>query len=155
IRPLRLNGFESDIERSACQRLRISSADAERQSPALFSAAIARISDAIGGRVPKRHRHAKSSQRRRRRADASRLAFREHGRDRGVRYACPVEICRIRTKREVSGVLNQTKGGNPVWAVRPPSTTSVVPVTNEASSEARKSTALAISSGSPIRPIGF
>jgi len=36
----------------------------------------------------------------------------------------------------------------------PPSTKNDEPVTNEASSEARKSAALAISSASPKRPIG-
>ena len=39
-------------------------------------------------------------------------------------------------------------------AVPPPSTTSVAPVMNDESSEARKSTALAISSGVPTRPKG-
>src|SRR5215469_16523947 len=39
-------------------------------------------------------------------------------------------------------------------AVPPPSTTNVAPVMNDESSEARKSTALAISSGVPTRPKG-
>ena len=41
-----------------------------------------------------------------------------------------------------------------MWAVRPPSTTMAAPVMNDASSEARKSTVLAISPASPTRPIG-
>src|SRR5262249_14601160 len=40
-------------------------------------------------------------------------------------------------------------------AVVPPSTGRAAPVTNEASSESKKSAALAISSGRPGRPIGF
>ncbi len=47
------------------------------------------------------------------------------------------------------------KCGKPVCAVNPPSTTIVAPVTKDASSEARKRTAFAISSGSPMRPVGF
>src|SRR6266851_10484176 len=44
--------------------------------------------------------------------------------------------------------------GKPVPAVTPPSTTKLAPVINDASSEARKVTVLAISSGSPILPTG-
>ncbi len=40
-------------------------------------------------------------------------------------------------------------------AVEPPSTGRAAPETNEASSEIRNSAALAISSGLPVRPIGF
>lgn len=43
----------------------------------------------------------------------------------------------------------------PVWAVTPPSATTMLPVMNEASSEARNSTTLAISSGLPRRPTGW
>jgi predicted PurR-regulated permease PerM len=39
-------------------------------------------------------------------------------------------------------------------AVTPPSTGSATPVTNDASSDSRKSAAFAISSGRPVRPIG-
>src|SRR5215831_14664809 len=42
-----------------------------------------------------------------------------------------------------------------VHAVAAPSTGSAAPETNEASSEIRNSAALAISSGLPVRPIGF
>src|SRR6266436_5149889 len=44
--------------------------------------------------------------------------------------------------------------GSPVQAVKPPSTTNDAPVIKDASSEARNSTVLAISSASPIRPSG-
>src|SRR5215472_14050863 len=43
----------------------------------------------------------------------------------------------------------------PVCAVTPPSATYELPVTKEASSEARNNTTLAISSGLPMRPIGW
>ena len=43
----------------------------------------------------------------------------------------------------------------PYFAVIPPSATSTLPVTNDDSSEARKSATLAISRGSPGRPIGW
>src|SRR6266487_3753851 len=47
-----------------------------------------------------------------------------------------------------------TDHGSP-HAVAAPSTGSAAPETNEASSEIRKRAALAISSGLPVRPIGF
>src|SRR5712691_1025242 len=52
-------------------------------------------------------------------------------------------------------LCNRCTSGKPVWAVRPPSTTIAAPVMNDASSEARNRTVLAISSGSPIRPNGW
>ncbi len=45
--------------------------------------------------------------------------------------------------------------GIPVCAMIPPSATIVVPVTYDASSDARNSTTLAISIGCPQRPIGI
>jgi hypothetical protein len=46
-------------------------------------------------------------------------------------------------------------GGRDYWAVIAPSATMSAPVTNEDSSEARNSATLAISRGSPGRPIGW
>src|SRR5437667_3335746 len=66
--------------------------------------------------------------------------------------------CRARKPLTSSPVAAQPVGrwkwGRPVCAVRPPSATMAAPVMNDASSEARKSTVLAISSASPTRPIG-
>ena len=44
---------------------------------------------------------------------------------------------------------------DPYFAVIPPSATMTLPVTNDDSSDARKSATLAISRGSPGRPIGW
>jgi hypothetical protein len=47
------------------------------------------------------------------------------------------------------------RAGRSYCAVIAPSATSTVPVTNDDSSEARKRATLAISRGSPGRPIGW
>ena len=50
---------------------------------------------------------------------------------------------------------NLLPGGSDHFAVMPPSATMTEPVTNDDSSDARKSATLAISRGSPGRPIGW
>jgi len=60
------------------------------------------------------------------------------------------------TQARLSSSLSETAHGRPAYcAVIAPSATSTVPVTNEDSSEARNSATLAISRGSPGRPIGW
>ena len=51
--------------------------------------------------------------------------------------------------------LRPDAGGGGYFAVIPPSATITEPVTNDDSSEARNSATLAISRGSPGRPIGW
>ncbi len=60
------------------------------------------------------------------------------------------------TQARLSSSLSETAHGRPAyWAVIAPSATSTVPVTNEDSSEARNRATLAISRGSPGRPMGW
>lgn len=69
------------------------------------------------------------------------------------KYA-PMEYCPSNVDNPLRHTLYRTIHAPPYCATNPPSTVMVCPVTNEAASEQSQTTASAISSGVPTRPIG-